>query len=191
MVTIRIEILAMRANEMPKLIDKKLWILKKILEYKIIRFILAISVSSLMFPLARILESIEPALSNWMLIVFVMVLIYSLTWAQDYPDTTSLKLDSILHKTKSLALQVVGYYLYFILLYITYRIVLLGYEWLKFGDVSAYTTCNVVGLFCNNYYDWIGLNKILDWLGYNDILFTIFITSAIGLAILVKVLNNE
>ncbi len=158
--------------------------MKKILEYKIIRYALAVCVSLLIFPLASILESIEPALSDWMLLVFVIVLFYSLTWAQDYPDISALKFNNAkLLFFKGVKL-VVSFYVYFALLSLPFRLLVLGYEWLKFGSVSAHTTCNVVGLFCNNNYDWIGVNKALDWIGYSDIFIPLITLSLFGLVIL-------
>lgn len=165
--------------------------MKKILEYKIIRYILAICASILIFPLARILESVEPALSDWMLLVFVIVLFYSLTWAQDYPDTSALKFTNIkLVFFKGIKL-VVGFYLYFGLLYIPYRIVVSGYEWLKVGSVSAQTTCFTTGWFCNNYTGWVGIDKILDWFGSKDVLIILIIFLAFGAAVLLFIPDNS
>ena len=165
--------------------------MKKILEYKIIRYILAICVSILIFPLARILESIEPALSDWMLLVFVIVLFYSLTWAQDYPDISALKFTNIkLVFFKGVKL-VVSFYVYFGLLYIPYRFAVSGYEWLKVGSFSAHTTCNTTGWFCNNYTGWVGIDKILDWFGSNDVLIMLIIFLAFGAAVLLFIPDNS
>lgn len=161
--------------------------IKKIIEYKIIRYILAICASILIFPLALIFESVLPALSDWMLLVFVIVLFYSLTWAQDYPDIRALKFTNIkLVFFKGIKL-VVGFYVYFGLLYIPYRFAVTGYEWLKFGGFSAQTTCNTTGWFCNNYTGWVGIDKILDWFGSNDVLILLIIFLVFGSAILISI----
>jgi hypothetical protein len=165
--------------------------MKKILEYKIIRYILAICVSILIFPLALIIESVIPALSGWMLLAFVIVLFYSLTWAQDYPDISALKFTNIkLLFFKGVRL-VVSFYVYFGLLYIPYRFVVSGYEWLKFGSFSTKTTCNTTGWFCNNYTGWVGIDKILDWFGSNDVLVMLIIFLAFGAAVLLFIPDNS
>lgn len=164
--------------------------MKKILEYKIIRYILAICVSILIFPLARIIESVIPALSGWMLLVFVIVLFYSLTWAQDYPDIRALKFTNIKLVFYKGVKLVVSFYVYFGLLYIPYRFAVSGYEWLKFGGFSAHTTCNTTGWFCNNYTGWVGIDKILDWFGSNDVLVMLIIFLAFGAAVLLFIPDN-
>ncbi len=42
-------------------------------------------------------------------------------------------------------------------------------HWLKNGEWYTYSSCQVMGLFCNNNTEYIGINKILDWVGRNDI----------------------
>ena len=165
--------------------------MKKILEYKIIRYILAICASLLVLPLSVIVNSIEPALSSWMALVLVIVVFYAMTWAQDYPDISALKFNNIkLTFFKGVNL-VVLVYVFVALLSIPLRILVFGYEWLKFGIASTHTTCNVLGLFCNNNSDWIGINKALDWLGYNDIFFPLIIFTLLGCLLLEKISEYE
>ncbi len=165
--------------------------IKKIIEYKIVRYIIAVCASISIFPLALILESVIPGLFDWMLLVFVIVLFYSLTWAQDYPDIRALKFTNIkLVFFKGVKL-VVSFYVYFGLLYIPYRVVVSGYEWLKVGSVSAQTACNTTGWFCNNYSGWVGVNKILDWFGSNDVLIVLIIFLAFGAAVLLFIPDSS
>lgn len=165
--------------------------MEKILKYKIIRYILAVCLSLLVFLLAIIVDSIEPALSNWIVLVFAIVLIYSLTWARDYPDIGALKFTNVKLVFFKVIKYCVAIALYLVLLGILSRFVIWGYEWLKFGASPAQTICNNMGWFCNNYTGWVGVDKILDWFGSNDVLIMLIIFLAFGAAVLLFIPDNS
>jgi hypothetical protein len=61
-------------------------------------------------------------------------------------------------------------------------------NWLKDGYWTSYTTCNVLGYFCNNTSKWNGVNIILNRLGEGDP--TIFLLICIPIGYGLKAMVN-
>jgi hypothetical protein len=73
--------------------------------------------------------------------------------------------------------------------YLMIRLAVLFFGWLKEGEWSTFTTCDVIPSFCYYQSNLVGLNKIISWIANND--FGFFLALVCGVCGWIASKRNE
>ena len=159
--------------------------MKKVLDNKFLRYSLGVGLTLLSSLVSTLLISFIFGGSEGFTPTILVLLFWIcngyifLSWSQDYPEhsirqkfiITWEKIKKFLHFTITIDTQ-----LYFLIpfgIYLIYRIVTTGYQFLKYMNFKTgdHSICYTLGLFCNPKNEFLFIQYFLSFIGALDVIF--------------------